>query len=166
MPFDPTKPANGSPISAAELRNQFNALKALIDAITPPGPAGPTATGFGNAAYNGVYTATGTFDGKPSYTNPAGKVLFWGGFMQVWILHTTTGLFALTDQVAYWLNNPDLQSTGWSVGGLGTFPVGTFQLPGTLVTGTFPVDSGGTTSGRLTSLTIVNGLITGVTVAP
>jgi hypothetical protein len=32
MPFDPTKPANGAPIVAAELRNQFNALKALIDA--------------------------------------------------------------------------------------------------------------------------------------
>ncbi len=32
MAFDPTKPANGAPIVAAELRNQFNALKALIDA--------------------------------------------------------------------------------------------------------------------------------------
>ena len=26
MPYDPTKPANGSPIVSAELRNQFNAL--------------------------------------------------------------------------------------------------------------------------------------------
>ncbi len=26
MPFDATKPANGSPILSAELRNQFNAL--------------------------------------------------------------------------------------------------------------------------------------------
>ena len=32
MPFDPTKPAFGSPDSSAEMREQFNALKALIDA--------------------------------------------------------------------------------------------------------------------------------------
>jgi hypothetical protein len=34
MAFDPTKPANGSPQSAAEMRMQFTALKALIDALT------------------------------------------------------------------------------------------------------------------------------------
>ena len=32
MPFDPTKPVENSPLDAAEMRNQFNALKALIDA--------------------------------------------------------------------------------------------------------------------------------------
>jgi hypothetical protein len=32
MPFDPTLPANNSPIVSAELRYQFNGLKALIDA--------------------------------------------------------------------------------------------------------------------------------------
>ena len=32
MAFDPTKPANGAPIVSAELRDQFNALKALVDA--------------------------------------------------------------------------------------------------------------------------------------
>ena len=32
MPFDPTLPANNSLIISAELRNQFTALKALIDA--------------------------------------------------------------------------------------------------------------------------------------
>jgi hypothetical protein len=31
MPFDATKPANNTPIVSAELRNQLNALKALID---------------------------------------------------------------------------------------------------------------------------------------
>jgi hypothetical protein len=31
MPFDPTLPASGSPLSSAEMRNQLNALKALID---------------------------------------------------------------------------------------------------------------------------------------
>ena len=33
MAFDPTKPANNSPISSAELRNQLNALKGLIDGM-------------------------------------------------------------------------------------------------------------------------------------
>ena len=32
MSYDPNLPANHSPIVSAELRNQFNALKALIDA--------------------------------------------------------------------------------------------------------------------------------------
>ena len=32
MPFDPTKPANGAEIIALELRDQLNALKALVDA--------------------------------------------------------------------------------------------------------------------------------------
>jgi len=32
MPYDPTLPINNSPISSAELRNQFAGLKALIDA--------------------------------------------------------------------------------------------------------------------------------------
>jgi hypothetical protein len=31
MPFDPTKPANNSLISSAELRSQLTGLKALID---------------------------------------------------------------------------------------------------------------------------------------
>jgi len=30
--FDPTKPVEDSPLDAAEMRNQFNALKALSDA--------------------------------------------------------------------------------------------------------------------------------------
>jgi len=33
MPYDPTLPVNHSPIVAAELRAQFNGLKALIDAL-------------------------------------------------------------------------------------------------------------------------------------
>ena len=31
MAFDPTKPANNSPVSSAELRSQLTSLKALID---------------------------------------------------------------------------------------------------------------------------------------
>ncbi len=40
MPFDPTRPLNNSPVSAAELRNQFTGLKDLIDTV-PAGPPGP-----------------------------------------------------------------------------------------------------------------------------
>ncbi len=40
MPFNPNLPANNSPIISAELRNQFNGLKTLIDAV-PAGPQGP-----------------------------------------------------------------------------------------------------------------------------
>ena len=32
MPFDPTKPANNSQVSSAELRSQLTSLKTLIDA--------------------------------------------------------------------------------------------------------------------------------------
>ncbi|TSA40554.1 MAG: hypothetical protein D4R57_01630 [Verrucomicrobiales bacterium] len=32
MAFDPTKPANNSPLDAAEMRSQLTALKTLIDA--------------------------------------------------------------------------------------------------------------------------------------
>jgi hypothetical protein len=32
MPFDPSKPAPGDDLDAVLVRNQFNALKALIDA--------------------------------------------------------------------------------------------------------------------------------------
>lgn len=52
MSFDPTKPVEGTEIDAAELRNQFNGLKALLDAIPPgevgpPGPAGRDGTDGG-----------------------------------------------------------------------------------------------------------------------
>ena len=41
MAFDPTLPANNSPIVSAELRNQFNGLKAILD--TCPDDAGVEA---------------------------------------------------------------------------------------------------------------------------
>ena len=46
MPFDPTKPAFGSPDSSAEMRAQLNGIKDLIDAVPAgpqgnPGPQGP-----------------------------------------------------------------------------------------------------------------------------
>jgi len=33
MPFDPAKPAFGSPDSSAEMRAQFNGLKQIIDTV-------------------------------------------------------------------------------------------------------------------------------------
>ena len=36
MPFDPAKPANHSPNSSAEMREQLTSLKALIDARATP----------------------------------------------------------------------------------------------------------------------------------
>lgn len=42
MPYDPTKPADGSLADAAELRAQFAAMKALIDALQAQVNALPT----------------------------------------------------------------------------------------------------------------------------
>ena len=64
MPFDPTKPAFGSPDSSAEMRAQLNALNDKIDAIPagPPGPQGdPGAEGpqgppFADAVVDAVNT--------------------------------------------------------------------------------------------------------------
>ena len=36
MPFDPAKPASNSPLSSQEMRDQLNALKALVDALPAP----------------------------------------------------------------------------------------------------------------------------------
>jgi len=47
MPFDPTLPATNSPIASAELRNQFNGLKSLVDAR-------PTMTDVNNAIVSGA----------------------------------------------------------------------------------------------------------------
>ena len=65
MPFDPTKPANNSPNSSAEMRSQLTGLKALIDAIltitsaqvdgvntVPPGnPANANVSVVGNTLH-------------------------------------------------------------------------------------------------------------------
>ena len=49
MAYDPTKPANGSPIVSAELRNQFTALKALVDDLQSQIDALPTSPDILNA---------------------------------------------------------------------------------------------------------------------
>ena len=60
MPFDPTKPAAGSPNSSEEMRDQLNGLKALIDAVPagPAGPAGPQGPAFSNIQIGSVTTGT------------------------------------------------------------------------------------------------------------
>ncbi len=55
MPFDPTYPPAHAEIESAPLRSQFNALKALIDAV-PAGPAGPQGPAFADAAVTSVTT--------------------------------------------------------------------------------------------------------------
>jgi len=86
MAFDPTKPVQGSEIDANELRNQFNSLKALIDAVPagPPGPAGPEGPAFSSVQIGTVTTgapgtpaeaSVATFGNNVeiSFTIPAGQ---------------------------------------------------------------------------------------------
>ena len=60
MPFDPTKPTNGSPNSSAEMRAQLTALNDRIDAIPagPAGPQGPVGPAFSNIQIGSVTTGT------------------------------------------------------------------------------------------------------------
>jgi hypothetical protein len=81
MPFDPTKPANNSPNSSAEMRSQLTGLKALIDAIltitavhvdgvntVPPGnPANVSLSVVGNTLHF-------TFDLPQGEAGPMGEV--------------------------------------------------------------------------------------------
>ena len=55
MPFDPLKPATGSPLSSEEMRGQLTALKALIDAV-PAGPPGPQGPAFSSVQIASVTT--------------------------------------------------------------------------------------------------------------
>ncbi len=86
MPFDPTKPADGSPDSSAEMREQLNGLKALIDAVPvgPAGPAGPVGPAFSSVQIGSVTTgapgtaaaaSVNTFGNNVelSFTIPAGE---------------------------------------------------------------------------------------------
>ncbi|MEK0451819.1 MAG: hypothetical protein RL088_4087 [Verrucomicrobiota bacterium] len=58
MAFDPTKPQNGTDLDAVEIRDQLNALKALIDAVPagPAGPAGPQGPVFASVQIGSVTT--------------------------------------------------------------------------------------------------------------
>lgn len=74
MPFDPTKPAQGSPNSSAEMREQLNALHDEITTIPQgpqgePGPAGPE----GPAGATGPEGPAGP-QGQPGEQGPPGEV--------------------------------------------------------------------------------------------
>ncbi len=58
MSFDPTKPETGSPLVSQLMREQFNGLKALIDAVPagPPGAEGPVGPVFSNIQIGTVTT--------------------------------------------------------------------------------------------------------------
>jgi hypothetical protein len=76
MPYDPTKPVNGTVVDADFLRAQFNALNAKIDAVPagPPGQQGPP----GQDGKDGVDGQPGTpgVDGPPG---PPGQGLVMQG---------------------------------------------------------------------------------------
>ena len=74
MPFDPTKPANASPNSSAEMRGQLAALKSLIDAIPagPPGPSGADGADGADGAAGEVSQAQLTSAIMDTAHNPTG----------------------------------------------------------------------------------------------
>ena len=69
MPFDATKPVNGSEILSAELRAQFTSLKALIDAqATLIATMQTQITQLtGDLANRPTFPRSGRFHSGPSY---------------------------------------------------------------------------------------------------
>lgn len=58
MPFDPTKPANNSPLSSAEIRNQLTSLKTEVDGKATPADLNNAIAGTANNV-NGVLDLSG-----------------------------------------------------------------------------------------------------------
>ena len=71
--FDPSKPADHSPLVSAEMRGQLNALKDLIDAVPagPQGNDGPQGPP-GNNGNDGAPGPQGN-DGPPGPAGPQGS---------------------------------------------------------------------------------------------
>lgn len=63
MPFDPTKPANNSPNSSAEMRGQLTALNADIQQRTPQADLAAAIAGTSSNS-NGVATLSQGADGS------------------------------------------------------------------------------------------------------
>jgi hypothetical protein len=74
MPYDPNFPPTNAELISAEFRNQFQGLKALIDAV-PAGPAGP-AGAQGPQGAVGPQGAPGA-TGAPGISVPIGGVFAW-----------------------------------------------------------------------------------------
>ena len=72
MPFDPALPLDAVNVPADVLRDQFNGLKALIDAVpaVPAGPAGPE----GPQGEPGPEGPSGGPEGPPGPPGPPGEV--------------------------------------------------------------------------------------------
>jgi hypothetical protein len=69
MPFDPAKPANNSPLSSEEMRDQLNALKEEIDAhptVSELGEAIGGAVAGSSANTNAVSTLGFTVSDPPT----------------------------------------------------------------------------------------------------
>lgn len=71
MPFDPTLPIEGTPLDAAQMRDQLNGLADLIDEIPagpegPPGPTGPQ----GEVTINDLSTAINGTARNPTSVSP------------------------------------------------------------------------------------------------
>ena len=91
MPFDPNIPVTDSDMKSAEMRDQFNSLKDLIDALTVrvtalEPTAGFTASGYGYPEANGILTQSGINDGKPWYTIAGGFLIWWQASSGTWVL--------------------------------------------------------------------------------
>jgi hypothetical protein len=71
--FDPNLPQENTPADAAQMRSQFNGLKALIDAIPagPPGPEGPMGPA-GPQGEQGPQGPQGDPGGPPGPQGPEG----------------------------------------------------------------------------------------------
>lgn len=78
MAFDPTKPVDGSLVSAAELRAQFTALKALLDGQAPV---------FGRLASDWTNSTT-SFTDVPGLSFPVSAADNWTA---EFVLHTISG---------------------------------------------------------------------------
>jgi hypothetical protein len=86
MAYDPSLPANGSPLSSAEMRSQLQGLQALIAAVPagPPGPPGtpgtPGADGTpgapGEVSTAQLATAIGTTSANSNGVAPLGATSF------------------------------------------------------------------------------------------
>lgn len=73
MPYDPTKPANGSALSAAEMRSQLTSLKAEIDARA-------SAADLANAVAGTARNPGGNFGNFDPNWEPSGDTtsdLYW-----------------------------------------------------------------------------------------
>ncbi len=83
MPFDPTKPAANSPLISAEMRDQLNALKALIDAQG-------AGVQFGRAAADWT-SSVATFSDVPGLAFAVAAVESWQAELVLHAISGTTG---------------------------------------------------------------------------